>query len=609
MQSSNGAVSVRQTSNGAAVSKEAGIRAAIYLRQSIDRYGNEIAVTRQREDCVRLCDQRGWKILPEYLDNDRSASNGKPRPSYLRLIIDIEDDKVDAVVAWDADRLHRRPMELEAFIDLADRKRLALATVGGDFDLSSPTGRGNARMKGVFARMEMEQKSFRQKRALLQKAQRGRPFWKVAFGYLPDTRRPEHDDGTRQLDPATAPLVKEAYDHMRSGGRLVDIVNRWNAAGLYGGRSVRPRDADGHIIKTAEVEWTTKKWSVPRMHAFLREARNAALCKYNGEGDKSDLREGVYGELLDQDGEPIRGLWPPLVDEATWRDVQGILRDNPHHGPPTVRKHLLTGVIFCGLCEGPLGAGWAEPYRRKTAAAGGSANITAKVAPLTTKLVGVERVPTRDERIVALHGQGKPKTRIATEIGCDRKTVALVLKKHAAGEPLRTPPTRYIRYMCASRDCRGCSIREDCIVPLVEKLVGERLAREDAVDLLKAEMRDPAEAEALRKEAKQLLDDLDQLAVDRAQHLLTSRQVKISTDIILEKLAVIERQQQDEDRVRVFEGLSLGTADVITEIKQLATDSPGRFRAIIDMLVRVRIMPAGKGVRTFNPERVQVEWK
>ena len=33
-----------------------------------------LAVDRQREDCLKLCADRGWTDVAEYQDNDRSAS-------------------------------------------------------------------------------------------------------------------------------------------------------------------------------------------------------------------------------------------------------------------------------------------------------------------------------------------------------------------------------------------------------------------------------------------------------------------------------------------------------------------------------------------------------
>ena len=133
------------------------MQAAIYLRISSDPSGQQLGVTRQREDCAKLCADKGWTPV-EYVDNDTSASNGKRRPAYETMLADIRDGRIGAVVAWDLDRLHRRPIELESFMALADEKHLALATVSGDVDLSTAQGRLVARLKGSVAAHEIEHK-------------------------------------------------------------------------------------------------------------------------------------------------------------------------------------------------------------------------------------------------------------------------------------------------------------------------------------------------------------------------------------------------------------------------------------------------------------------
>jgi Resolvase, N terminal domain len=75
------------------------------------------------------------------------------------MLADIRNGKIQPVVAWHLDRLHRRPVELEDFIALADEKRVALATVTGDVDLSTDNGRLIVRLTGAVARAEVEQKS------------------------------------------------------------------------------------------------------------------------------------------------------------------------------------------------------------------------------------------------------------------------------------------------------------------------------------------------------------------------------------------------------------------------------------------------------------------
>jgi DNA invertase Pin-like site-specific DNA recombinase len=475
--------------------------AAVYLRISSDPSGQALGVARQREDCVALCTAKGWTPV-EYVDNDVSASSAKKRPAYERMLADIREGRIGAVVAWDLDRLHRRPIELERFMDLADAHRLALATASGDVDLSTAQGRLTARLKGAVARHEIEHKSDRQKRAAQQKATRGEPQWRNAFGFL--------RNGSRTPDPVTAPLVKQAYESILSGGSISDIAREWNAAGAYG--------------------LTGKPWSASTVSLFLRKPRNAGLRDHNGE---------IVGA----------GTWPPLVDEETWRAAQAVLHA-PGRAPgrKTVRKHLLTGVLRCGKsgCGGYLSGQWVmQPTGGKS---------------------------------------GRPK---AGEV------------KEPSGQMAHS-----ITYGCKS--CRGVSIRAEHVEPLIYAAVGERLARPDAVDLLKVAEHDAAEAEQLRAEKQRLYAQIREAEAEYDDGVIDGRRLAARKERVTEKLDAIERRQMDQERLRVFDGLPLGTPEVAERVRAL---SPDRLRAVIDVLVVFEVAPVGKGGRVFNPDRVSAVWK
>ena len=51
------------------------VRAAIYLRISLDREMDGLAIDRQREDCEKLAQFRGWEIVETYVDQSISASD------------------------------------------------------------------------------------------------------------------------------------------------------------------------------------------------------------------------------------------------------------------------------------------------------------------------------------------------------------------------------------------------------------------------------------------------------------------------------------------------------------------------------------------------------
>ncbi len=166
------------------------------------------------------------------------------------------------------------------------------------------------------------------------------------------------------------------------------------------------------------------------------------------------------------------------------------------------------------------------------------------------------------------------------------------------------PRAHSITYSCKS--CRRVSVRAEHIEPLLYKIVGGRLAKPDAIDLLKAEIHDEAEAEAIRAELAALYGELKQIGVERGQRLLTGEQAKIATDLVNEDIAKLERRQQSQERLRVFEGIPLGRPEAVDAVKRL---TPDRFRAVLDVLATVTVMPVGKGRHVFNPERMQVDWR
>jgi DNA invertase Pin-like site-specific DNA recombinase len=151
------------------------MRAALYLRVSLDATGEQLAVTRQREDCRRIAEARGWRIVAEYSDTISASYPHKLRPDYRKLVEAYQAGMFDALVCWDLDRLTRQPRELEDWIDAAESKGLVLVTANGEADLSTDGGRMFARIKAAVARAEIERKSARQRRAALQRSQMGKP--------------------------------------------------------------------------------------------------------------------------------------------------------------------------------------------------------------------------------------------------------------------------------------------------------------------------------------------------------------------------------------------------------------------------------------------------
>lgn len=286
-------------------------RAVIYTRISKDRAGAGLGVDRQRQDCVDLADHLGWTVVGHHSDNDLSAYSGKPRPGYRALLDDLENGRANAVIVWHTDRLHRRPVELEQYIDVCDPRGVITQTVkAGPLDLATPSGRMVARMLGSAGRYEVEHMIERQQAAKLQAATAGR--WKGGrrpFGY--------ESDGVTVRESEAAE-IRRATDDLLAGMSLHAIARDWNARGV--------------------TTSTGGPWKPTEVRKLLARPRNAGLMEHRGE---------VLGAAQ----------WPAIVDESLWQAVRAMLSDASRRTTTgNARRWLGGGLYLCGVCGATLRA-------------------------------------------------------------------------------------------------------------------------------------------------------------------------------------------------------------------------------------------------------------
>ena len=293
----------------------------IYTRISADASGERLGVQRQEADARKLCaDRDGWNVVRVFCDNDRSAYDPrKQRPQYRAMLDAIKAREIDTIVAWHPDRLHRQTRELVSFIDAINKYGVHVETVtAGQYDLSTPSGRMQARIVGSVAEYESEHKAERVRRKLKQNADEGlhhggsRPF-----GWL---------DDRVTLDPAEAAAVREACERVLAGESMRAVARALNAA--------------GH--RTA----TGKPWRDINVRTMVLRPRNAGLSTYHG---------AVVGA----------GQWAPIVSAETFHSVEAMLSSPSRNTNPgrDGRVHLLSVLARCGVCDGPVVVGKSKPYK------------------------------------------------------------------------------------------------------------------------------------------------------------------------------------------------------------------------------------------------------
>jgi len=299
------------------------MRAGVYCRQSLDRDGTELGVERQEQECRKLAARRGDEIVRVLVDNNRSASSGE-RPGYDELLNLIATKQIDVVLVLRVDRLLRRLTDLEALIELSERTGVQIATVEGDIDLGSSSGRLIARILASVARSEVETKSARQQLANAQRAALGLPYGgKRPYGYLADLTT---------INPAEAAVMREMARRIIAGHGFKSVA--WWA------------NENNHSTVMG------KQWHPINIRNMLTNKRYAGIREYKGT--------------------EYPAIWEPVFDATTWERLQLVIQQRSvawsrDSGTTKPRKYLLTGILFCGKCGTPLNGAMKHDERHKAA--------------------------------------------------------------------------------------------------------------------------------------------------------------------------------------------------------------------------------------------------
>jgi DNA invertase Pin-like site-specific DNA recombinase len=466
--------------------EEGPVRCVLYLRVSLDATGEQLAVSRQRDACLKIAAARGWQVTREYVDNSVSAyDRRKKRPAYDRMVSDYMQGGFDALLCWDLDRLTRQPAQLENWIEQAEDKGLLLVTANGEADLSTYNGQLFARIKAGVARMESQHKAARQRLALKQRAERGLPPLGVRLtGYTT----------TGEIIWHEAAAVRQMFTRFHQGDSLRAIITWLEAEGVPS-RSGRP-------------------WNPSAVRNILANPRYAGRSVYQRKKRKHARAD---------DG--IRGQWPPLVDDWLFDLVQDRLEDprrRSHLG--TDRKHLGAGLFLCGICGSTVRS---------------------------------------------------------------HSTPAGQLTRH--------------RYRCP----RGCLTRGgEPIDELVTYAITDAFADASWAGLFTPETQ---RARDLTAEIGRLRDRLRQAADDYDSDLIDGARYKAKKDRLT---AALDEAEAERSRAAGVPGVTTlaaaGPGDVRATWDGLTL---GAQRAVISTLMTVRIYPAPRGRKGFDPATVQVEWR
>ena len=304
--------------------------AALYARVSSDKQDVDLSVSAQLRALKDYARANGYSVAREYVDEAESGRVAD-RPQFREMI--EEGSKPNApfevILVWKFSRFTRKREHAVVFKSMLRRKGIRVVSITEHAD-DSPTGK---LMEAIIESVdEFYSENLAQEvvRGMREAASRG--FFlgsRAPFGYT----RVKVSDGakerpTLEVDPATAPVVKEIFESSLQGNGLKEICKTLNDRGITN-RGKRWYKGGLHYLLTNEAYTGTAVWG------------------RTSKGEKAQV--------------PVRvgGAWPALVSKELFEAVQEAMRGRA----PKVRRparvgsrFLLSGLLKCGVCGRPYSA-------------------------------------------------------------------------------------------------------------------------------------------------------------------------------------------------------------------------------------------------------------
>lgn len=184
---------------------------AIYCRLSRDDGNDSVSssIQNQKETLMQYCSERNWNIVDIYIDDGYSGTNFN-RPSFKRMITDINYGRINCVITKDLSRLGRNYIEVGHYQEeFFPSRNVRYIAVNDNYDSFNENNDVFGPFKNIINEYYAKDISKKIKFTLRNKAERGeaRKTTLPLYGYM------YADDGSRIPDPETAPIVKKIFDY------------------------------------------------------------------------------------------------------------------------------------------------------------------------------------------------------------------------------------------------------------------------------------------------------------------------------------------------------------------------------------------------------------
>jgi site-specific DNA recombinase len=282
------------------------MRVALYFRVStLEQRDEGYSLENQKERLIAFAKSQGWDDYGLYMDDGYTGTDMN-RPGLKRLIRHVEDKLIQAVVVLKLDRLSRKQKDaLYLLEDVFDKNGVIFKSATEPFDTSTPLGKAMIGVLAVFAQLERDMIVERTTSGRRQRVSGGKWYGgPVPFGYSWNKEAQE-----LEIVPEEAQLIKDIFTRYLQGQSRLSIA-----------------------------EWVSTR---------------STARTFDHSTVKDMLSRPVYMGKLANAGTLVEGNHESIIEAEQWYEVQLELQRRKE-GLSPIGEYLLTGLLRCGVCGGPI---------------------------------------------------------------------------------------------------------------------------------------------------------------------------------------------------------------------------------------------------------------
>ncbi len=281
------------------------MNAVIYARFSSNAQ-TEASIEGQIKECAKYAAEHDYTIVDTYTDRAFSAKSDR-RPSFQKMIADSENGSFQYVIVYQLDRFARNRLDSAVYTKALNDNGVKLVSAKENINDDS----SGIIMQGIletFAEYFSAQLSEKVTRGMYLNASKCKYNGGIkTMGYVID----ENKD--YQVDPVTAPLIREIFERFANGENANEIAKDFNRRG----------------IKTTQG----KEFGKNSLQHILRNKKYIGCYTF---GD-FEMKDGI----------------PRIVSDELFERVQNRLYYNRRPGGhmKAPEEYILSGKLYCGHCH------------------------------------------------------------------------------------------------------------------------------------------------------------------------------------------------------------------------------------------------------------------